>query len=46
MESAKKIKETTRPMPKRQRTKLSKAWLAALAHRGTGKIEDMKAVLK
>ncbi|MFY9173021.1 hypothetical protein SAMN05216331_1194 [Porphyromonadaceae bacterium KH3R12] len=46
MEAAKKTKITARPMPKRHREKVSKTWLAALAHKGTGKIEDMKAVLK
>ncbi|WP_175533472.1 hypothetical protein [Proteiniphilum saccharofermentans] len=46
METTKKMKITAKPMPKRQREKVSKTWLAALAHKGTGKIEDMKAVLK
>ncbi len=46
MGTAKKINVTSRPTPKRQREKVSKTWLAALAHKDTGKIEDMKAVLK
>jgi hypothetical protein len=46
METSKKIKTTVKPVTKRPHKRVSKTWLAALAHEGTGKIEDMKAVLK
>ena len=42
----KKTKTTARSMSASKQNKVSKTWLAALAHKGTGKIEDMKAVLK
>jgi len=37
MGTAKKTTTTTMPMHKRPQEKVSKTWLAALAHKGTGK---------
>lgn len=47
----KKAKKTTSKKVAKQievttKKKVSKTWLAALANRGTGKIIDMRAVLK
>ncbi len=39
-------KTTTKKAEKDPAKKMSKTWLAALANKGTGKIIDMRAVLK
>jgi len=39
-------KTTTKTAEKDNTKKMSKTWLAALANKGTGKIIDMRAVLK
>jgi hypothetical protein len=43
-----KVKNTelNKPAEKKETKKVSKTWLAALANQGTGKILDMRAVLK
>lgn len=46
MGTARKIKITCKPASKKQQQIVSKSWLAALEHKGTGKIDDMNAVLK
>lgn len=44
--SDKSKKVVVRTVEKPEKKKISKTWLAVLANKGTGKIIDMRAVLK